>query len=159
LPLLLIAAIALPIDGCGGGSRTAAKSGQSNGSGEAQAQFIAQADSICHRVNAEIVSFRAKSGSASEVKRIVPRTLSIERRALATLTKLNPPASLADDWQKMLGYRGVLANQLANLLHDAERNDGSSIKSLGAAKKRIHASLSGTAKASGFKDCAKVGSV
>ena len=93
---MLIAAIALPVAGCGGGSSTAAKSGQGKdrGSGASQVQFIAEADSICRQVNAEIVSFKAKSTSASEVKRIVPQTLSIERKALVTLTNLKPPASL-----------------------------------------------------------------
>jgi hypothetical protein len=166
--LTLIGAL-LSITGCGGGSSTAASSTsapngatRSNATGEAPAarsSFIEQADRLCGRVNAEVLAIKAKSESASEVLRIVPRTISVERKGVATLEQLQPPASLARDWQQMLSYRRTLASQLGKMVEIARKNDGTSIGPLGAAKERIHHSLSRTAKANGFKACAKVGGV
>jgi hypothetical protein len=163
IALLVLAAIVLSIVGCGGGSGTTAPTASATPAktGVVQAgsksQFITQADAVCGRTNAEIRAVKAKSGSAAEVIRVVPRTLAIEQKGTAALEKLAPPASLARDWRRMLGYRRTLAIELTKLLEAARQNSGASVKPLAASKKRVHASLSKTATTNGFKDCAKVG--
>jgi hypothetical protein len=167
--LLLIGAFA--IAGCGGSSSaTPGAATQSSASAStastassapsaASAPFVAQAEAVCRRVNAEIVALDAKAGTAAEVKRVVPPTIAIERKGIAALGKLDPPASLARDWRRMLDDRRKLAVMLGGLLDAAKKNDGTSIKPLAASKKRVHVSLTKTATANGFKDCAKVGRV
>lgn len=168
LPMVLVLlAVALPIGGCGGGSSagsaaqadahggTAAK--PSAGSGEAR--FIVKADAVCGRINKKIEAIKAKSASPGEVKRIIPLTLSIEQHGLVALEQLEPPASLARDWRRMLGYRQTLARELAQLLELARKNDGTSLKPLSASKKRVHNALAKAAAADGFRACAKIGGV
>lgn len=165
-----LAAALLSIVGCGGGSSKAV-SGRGGSAASvtstsapgspagARSGFIARADRICGRVNAGILAIKVTSGSAAEARRVVPRTVSLERQGIAALEGLNPPASLARDWRRMLGYRRALASALGRLLEIARRNDGTSIKSLSAEKQRAHLALSETAKANGFTDCATVGRV
>jgi hypothetical protein len=164
--LLLLGALA--IAGCGGSSSatpgaatqvSTPASTTSTATGAASAPFVAQADAVCRRVNAEIVALDAKAGTAAEVKRVVPPTIAIEQKGIAALGKLDPPASLAGDWRRMLDDRRKLAGMLGELLDAAKKNDGTSIKPLAASKKRVHVSLTKTATANGFKDCAKVGRV
>ncbi len=110
-------------------------------------------------MNAEIVAIKARGSSAAEVIRVVPRTLSIERKGLDELAGLDPPASIAGDWRRMQGYRRTLASELGELLVLAKQNDGTSVKPLLASKKQAHKALSQAATGAGFKDCAKIGSV
>jgi hypothetical protein len=162
--MLMPFVLALPTAGCGGGSSTAAPAQGSSTAATsaatgAQAQFITQADSVCRRINSEIAAIKAKSTSAAEVIRVVPRTLAIEQGGAAALERLTAPGSLASAWQRMLAYRRELARELEQLLEDAKQNDGTSVKPLGAAKRRAHVGLSKTARANGFNDCAKIGNV
>jgi hypothetical protein len=164
-PLLALGVLALAVTGCGGSSKatgthvSSASSGTRSTTRAPSGSFVARAEAVCRRVNTEIVALKAKSASAAEVKRIVPQTIAIEREGLARLEKLEPPASLAHDWQRMLGYRRMLARQLAQLLDIAQKNDGTSVKPLAAAKKRLHTSLSTVATSNGFTACAKIGAV
>ncbi len=167
MSLLALSVVMLSIVGCGGKSsaRTTVRSdapasaSASGGEVKAPAEFISRADSVCAHVNAEIRAVKARSTSAAEVIRVVPRTLALERKGIGELERLNPPASMGRDWRLMLDYRRTLASQLAQLLEAARKNSGASVKPLGAAKKRVHASLTKTAVANGFKDCGKVGNV
>jgi hypothetical protein len=162
--LLLLGVLA--VAGCGGsdtttshGAATPTSASTSTTTASSRRSFVVQADEVCSRINTEILAVKAKGGTAAEVKRVVPRIISIERKGIAALEQLRPPASLGADWLRMLGYRRTLAGELADLLSAAEKNDGTSIKPLAASKKRVHARLTQTAKAHGFKDCAKVGRV
>jgi hypothetical protein len=156
---LVIAAITTL--GCGGKSAPARSTGEQIATAPAGSEqsFIAQADAVCARINTEILAVKAKGATAAEVIRVAPRTIALERNGISELAKLGPPSSLTSDWQRILGYRRTLAGELAQLLAMAKRNDGTSIKSLAAAKKHAHAGLSQVSKKSGFKACAKVGRV
>jgi hypothetical protein len=167
--LLCSAVLALAAAGCGGKSDPLRSSGKgaattvkenapATPAGSAQ-RFIVQAEAVCARANAEIAAIKANGASATEVIRVVPPTLAIERRGIGELEKLRPPDSLAGSWRRMLGYRRTLATQLAQLLEIAEKNDGTSIKALASSKKRAHAGLTGVSTEAGFKNCAKVGRV
>jgi hypothetical protein len=170
--LLLLAACMVLVAGCGGSSKGTVASGgdtrtasnrsvtdPASSATSPNATFIAEADRTCGRVNAEIIAIKAKSGSRAEVKRVVPRTISISRSGIAALQRLKPPAPLVHDWQRMIGYRRTLVRELGELLSAAQRNDGTFVAPLAASKKRTHEGLSTLAKANGFKDCAKVGRV
>lgn len=138
---------------------TSANGSTSTPSRSPTGSFVAQADAICARVNREIIAIPAKSGTAAEVKRVVPRTVSLEQKGLVGLEKLDPPASIATDWRRMLAYRRTLARLLGELLDASKKNDGTSVQPLTESKKRVHASLTKIATVRGFKDCAKIGRV
>jgi hypothetical protein len=174
LSLLLLAAVTcLTIAGCGGGASTAGtatsasttsttsvgtnSTPKSPGTSPAESQFIAKADEICRGVNIELAAIKPKSKGLQEVARLTPRNVALEEGALAKLAKLNPPSSLAHDWQQMLGYRRVLADELSKLVGSARQEDAAALKALTASKKRTHASLGELATRDGFKDCATVG--
>lgn len=165
MAILGLSLLALSFAGCGRGSSAATSSASSSADSPATAdagprsRFIARADAICGRVNAEIVAIKTHGASAAEVIRVVPHTLSIERRAIDELAGLDPPGSIAGEWQRMLGYRRTLAGELEQLLALAKRNDGTSVKPLVASKRRAHTALSKTATVAGFKACSKIGRV
>jgi hypothetical protein len=172
LSLLVLAVIGLTIVGCGGGASTAgtassasttdttsagAKGTQARGTHTSESRFIAKADAICHGVNLELASVKPKSKGLKEIARLTPHNVAIEGIALIKLAKLDPPTSLAHDWQQMLGYRRTLADELSKLARSANQEDEAALKALAASKKRTHASLGTLATRDGFKDCAKVG--
>jgi hypothetical protein len=173
----VLAALALAAGGCGGGSGSAAadRSGASDNSrsttttasagrtsatpsdAQAKARLVAQADTICKRVNTEIEAVVPKNQSRKEVLRVVPRNVGIEQRGLRELEKLTPPASFAADWRKMLGYRRVLAEELAGFVADEKRGDEAAAKARFTVKERTHVTLETTGRSSGFKHCGSVG--
>jgi hypothetical protein len=174
LVLLFLAVLALSIAGCGGGSSTAAPAGSSaSGSGTAAAnvrrtpsssdpalsksQLVARADTICKRLNAEIVARETPGASVQEVIRVVPGNASLEQEALKQLAKLSAPASLSRDWQQILAGRRTLATQLLALVQDAKHDDVRAMQALSAQKKRVHGTLRAVATRDGFRDCSEVG--
>jgi hypothetical protein len=177
LPTSVLALVMLAFVGCGGASTDSSVSTATRGrattdttassrtstrpaqTAAADAHFVARADAVCRRANAEITSVQAKSSSPKEVERIVPRNVALEREGIARLAKLAPPPSLQVVWRSMLGYRRTLAAELTRLLDAAKAKDATAIKSLTVSKRSVHKELSKLATAHGFKDCAKVGAV
>jgi len=169
--------MALALTGCGGasGAATTSDAGAGTGStagsrsvGEAgvassssptlsSAQLIARADAICTRSNEGIAAIAPKSGSRQEIKRVVPRHVALERAAIGELERLVPPASLAEGWNSMLGYRRTLAAELDRLLLAAERGDKSSARGLTVSKRHVHTELKAVADKVGFRACGTVG--
>jgi hypothetical protein len=167
---LALVSLAL-LGGCGGGSTssgsgtaapatsTAQPISQSltSESGGATAQLISRADAICARANAEIAAAKPESASTSEIIRLTPGHVALERKALSELRGMSPPAPLQAAWRRILANRTTLANQLEALVTDAKSNNGTAIKALTAAKARVHKILLETAQRAGFKDCGQVG--
>jgi hypothetical protein len=176
-PIRLTTALALAIGifaiiGCGGASSSSSATNSSaaatsaatpaggstaNGAQLSKAQLIAQADAICQRLNTELVATKAKGTGTQDIVRDVPHHVALERSSLAELVKLDPPGSLAKDWQQVLEQRGKLAAELAQLVKAAKNNDQSSVTSLVLEKEQAHLALSKSAKRLGFKDCSTVG--
>jgi hypothetical protein len=182
MTILAIAAFGSAIAGCGGSSKASTSSSTASGAGAtsssntastsaasststtgrppaSSATFVAAADAVCRRYNDEIIALGAKTASAAEIKRIVPPTIAIEHATIRSMRALKPPASLATDWQRMIGFRQRLVDELGSLLADASKDNSAVEKSLATAKGEVHTELTKTATAHGFKDCGKVGSV
>jgi alkylhydroperoxidase family enzyme len=121
------------------------------------AQFIAQADAICDRSNARITAIKPRNNSPSEVQRIVPRHLALERATIAALEKLTPPEALAGNWAQVLKVRRTLAHELDELLAAAKRHDAAAIGKLGSAKGLAHLVLTNAAHGAGLKQCGRLG--
>jgi len=162
----LVAAAMLAAAGCGGSS-TAAPSGsaasrteptesRTSNDSAARSRLIAKADAICRRLNRELAAAPSRL-EARQIASSAPRNAALERRALAELGRLRPPASLARDWRQIIAYRRTLAEELAELGRYAKAGDVPAMKALGASKKRVHQKLSELATRDGFKDCSRVG--
>ncbi|HUA75131.1 MAG TPA: hypothetical protein VL988_10285 [Solirubrobacteraceae bacterium] len=170
--LLIAVAVALAGSGCGGKSnQSAAKSPQSSSSSVASrvqtgdsagqppshSQFVAKAERICRRFNAEIVAIEPKNESRREIERVVPQRVALEHEALTTLRKLRPPSSLERFWAQMLSARSALVDELNELLAAARKDDEAGISRLAASKALAHATLSGAANGGGFAACGRIG--
>jgi len=144
---VLVAALVLP--GCGG-------SGGASGS-DSSSPVIASADAICHRLNTELVANVPKQVSLHVFATVSPRNAALERRALDELSQLQPPASVAQQWQQVLSDRRVLADALIELARDAKAGDTTAIQELGKHKEQIRAKLLEAGDRIGFTSCQKLG--
>jgi cell division inhibitor SulA len=138
--------------GCGG-SRKARGAGPPARSAAPAARLIVHADAICLRLNTEL----ARTAGTGIIAQSAPLHARLEKAALRELGTLTPPASLARDWAKILGYRRTLADELLTLSRAAKANDLAAVRALGVSKLRVHKELTQTAKRDGFTDCATVG--
>jgi hypothetical protein len=171
---LIFVAVAPFAAGCGGGasasSPTSTKptteattatatssTSQTRSTGVSRTQLIASADRICKRLDAELVAVKPRSASFPEIVRIVPGRAAAEQRAVAELSKLLPPVSLARDWRLIIHYRRTLASELVSLVRAAQHNDAVQIKRLSVSKERMRRSLLRTAEHAGFRDCGQLG--
>jgi hypothetical protein len=132
--------------------QTAAKSGVLT-----RAELALKAASICKRVDAEVNAVKAKNVSVAEIVRIVPARAASERKAAIELSKLAPPASLTHGWRRIVAYRRTLANELAELVRAARKNEAARIKVLSASKLRERRLLLTAAKRTGLTECGTVG--
>lgn len=161
-PLL---AIALAAGGCGGSSKAQPQGSSPTNelaapnakSPRARSSLIPAADAICKQLNAKLASERSAPRDDGELARGTRRHLALERATLLELTKLKVPASLAQDWKQVLGYRRALAEELTTLVRYAETHNDKGIGALKASKLRLHRRLYEIASRTGFKDCALVG--
>jgi hypothetical protein len=118
--------------------------------------FITRTDAICRAANGKLARSKATSKKPSAIAAVVRQNQAIEQKALDRLAKLQPPARLSSDWQKMVGYRRSLAQQLgvyASALDLGVKSYGG----LAASKKKLHAQLREVGGRAGFRDCAKLG--
>jgi len=114
---------------------------------KAQPQMIRAAEAVCRRLNTEIAPVASsKPPSPAELGAQLLRTAARERRALAELASLTPPATLVRAWHKVLASRGSLATELVMRRPRAFR-----------LKKRAHYALRSLASGAGFVDCAQLG--
>lgn len=120
-------------------------------------RMIGAADAICQRLNADFSVSKPVNQSIAEIVSVAPARAALERQAVAKLTELEPPPSIAAAWWKILGYRRVLATELAELGQQAKRKDVAAIQALGASKERVHHELLVAGAATGFKACSRVG--
>jgi hypothetical protein len=143
--------------GCGSSSKAEPR-GSSGPPSEsaAAARLIAQADPICRRLNVELAAAARASHVAIATSAL--RNAVLERTAVAQLSKLTPPASLAQDWRQILRYRRTLAEELVKLGGYAKANDAQAIKALAVSKKRVHKKLFEIARRDGFEHCSRVSS-
>lgn len=157
--------VALAAGGCGGSggaSRTAtaaaaerAETAPSRGN-VPPPQFVARAEAICSRVNKALEKAPANPAIV-QVVRVGSHNAALERSAVAELGKLRPPASLARDWGRIVGYRRALAGELVKLARYAQTGDVRGLSAVAASKGRLHKELSQLATREGLNDCARVG--
>jgi hypothetical protein len=155
----LLGIAALAVSGCGSsGSSTAGSTQQLTASAPSSgptAQLIVQADAICKRRNAALSALPLKSPNAHEVELFAAKSVALDEAALAELSRLSAPASLASDWQQILGYTSGLRGDMVKLREDAKHNDTKPIVALGQSTASLKKKLLAVATRAGFKDCAR----
>lgn len=177
LAVLVLVATVLLTAGCGGSSSKAgstsvsstgiASSGvgttaarvSTSGSGHSltAAQLVARGDAICMRLAARLVAANTVVRSTSDTIRIAPQRAAVEQVAVAELSKLVPPVSMARDWQQIVAARRTVAEDLVKIGESAASKDaqeeGSAYESGASAERELAAA----ARRSGFKHCGQVG--
>jgi cell division inhibitor SulA len=119
--------------------------------------LVAKADAICDELNRRLADVHVSSTDDHELARITPVSAALEEQAIRDLSVLTPPASLARDWQQMMGYRRTLARELKQLGRAAKAKDEHRVQSLIASKKLVHHKLELIATHAGLVACARLG--
>ena len=138
-----LAAITLAVLGCGASPKPLTR-----------AELTAKANTICEGVTAKLKAKTIKS--QQDIARVASELASFEQTALDDLSKLVPPAELADDWKQFVAGAQTLAENTAKLGEYAKAKNlkaaGHLITSSEAVQKRMVA----TAKRDGLKGCEQV---
>jgi hypothetical protein len=128
-------------------------------------KLIAQADPICKQVNARrasanaslgnVTTLRGKGTLAGVAKTALPLA-TYQHEAVAKLTALKVPSSIAKDWQTMLSGLQQLANYTAQLGLVAKANKPAFGEKLIATSRELQKQLIALAKRDGFQHCGRL---
>lgn len=140
----LAVATMLAIAGCGGSSEKPLT----------RAELTAKANAICKTVTARFAS--RSIGNSKELARVIPELASFEQNALAELSKLVPPAELADDWKKFVSGAETLAENTSKLSEDVKAKGLKNAGSLIAQSEAIQQQMQATARRDGLVGCEQV---
>jgi hypothetical protein len=143
LTALALAATALAISGCGSSSKPLTR-----------AELTVKADAICKTVTAKLATKTVKT--QQDIARIAPELAGFEQSALAELSKLMPPAELADDWKKFVAGAQMLAENTAKLGEYAKSNNLKGARVLIVSSEATQRQMVATAKRDGLTACEQV---
>jgi hypothetical protein len=115
--------------------------------------LIASADLICKRVNARHKA-TAFSGQGSYA-RLLPPLGAYQLSAVAAMSKLTPPASMASSWNKMLADAQTFAESVVKLGQYAQAKNLRAGKAVSLAGEKTNQQMLIIAQREGFKDCAR----
>jgi hypothetical protein len=157
----VLIAVALGVSACGSGggasvSRPAIASSAPVGPPLSASQLIARAETICRQRNTAIDAVRLPGVSAEDVVRFASQSAALEQTAFTALGRLNPPASMAGDWHKVLAYDRSLLDDVIELEEAAEHHDKQIIPTLTRTAETVKQQLLATAQRDGFKYCARL---
>jgi hypothetical protein len=120
-------------------------------------QFVAKAEAICGRLNAELVAAKSVITGIADVARIAPRRATAEHIAQVELNDLTPPVALSGSWQRIMAARQKLVEDIVKIGESAKANDQASVNALfvsSANEQRLAVTI---AERDGFKACSKIG--
>jgi hypothetical protein len=139
----VLAVIALAASGCGSSPKPLTR-----------AELTAKADTICEGVTTKLKSKTIKS--QRDIARVAPELASFEQAALDDLSKLVPPAALADDWKQFVAGAQTLAENTAKLGEYAKANNLKAAGHLITASEAVQQRMVVIAKRDGLKACEQV---
>jgi hypothetical protein len=144
LASVLLATTTMVIAGCGG----------SGAKPLTRAELTAKANAICKTVTGK---FASKSlNSQQQLASVVPQLAGFEQKALAELSKLVPPAELADDWKKFVDGAETLAENTAKLSEYVKAKNLKGAGSLITRSEATQAQMRATARRDGIVGCEEV---
>lgn len=119
-----------------------------------RAQLLHRADAICHKLNKRLSSSSPKS--EKDFIRELPKLAGYEQEGLAELSKLIPPARMAEDWKMIIAGAQTLADDVAKLGEDAKAKHLKAARKVVAEIGKVGQRTTAIAKRNGFKDCGQV---
>lgn len=162
LMALVLVGLTVVISGCGGSAKTGTSTSATLSTpstsatstapaSDSRAVFIAHAEPICARLNAQLDAANVKT--QADLIRVLSQAAVYEQAELEELKKLTPPASIADDWRRMLAYTHVWSINSAKAGNAAKAKDFKASAALVSKTTAIEERLATVAKHSGFKQC------
>lgn len=171
---LALAVTALAISGCGGSSKTtstatatsasatttgttttAAAPASSSESGTTKAltraELIAKANAICARVKAKGATITVTT--RQDYVTLLPSLVTYLQTAVAEMSKLTPPASLANDWQTIVADNRTLAETAGQIVTYANANDLKATSAIVSTLKQTGTQLANVTRRDGFTSC------
>jgi hypothetical protein len=149
-----LAASAIALAGCGGGSSNNA------GGGPKHDKLVAVADPICQRLaekraaaNASVKAVPGTTGQLKELTQVGPEIAEAEHDAVILLSKLKPSEAEAQEWHAILVGMNALARDTASLVNAAKKNDLSEVHKIDANGQAVRKQLTIIAKRNGFVYC------
>lgn len=136
--------LAVAVAGCGGSSAKPLT----------RAELTAQANAICKTVTIRLAS--KTINNEKDVARVAPELASFEQSALTKLSKLIPPAELANDWKRFVVDAETLAENTAKLGEYAKANNLKAAGPLITSSEGIQRQMQATAKRDGLNYCEQV---
>lgn len=118
-----------------------------------RAQLLARADVICQRVSKKLSSVTIKA--QKDLIHVLPQIAGYEQQSLADLSKLVPPASLANDWKAIVADAQTIADDTAKLAESAKAKDLKTEHALLAEIGKVQQHAASIAKRDGFKQCSQ----
>jgi hypothetical protein len=143
LTAIALAATTLAVSGCGSSSKPLTR-----------AELTAKANAICKTVSAKLASKTIKT--QQDIARIAPELASFEQTALTELSKLVPPAELANDWKQFVAGAQTLAENTSKLGEYAKANNLKGAKGLITSSQAVQQQMVATAKRDGLTACEQV---
>lgn len=140
---VLLAAGALTSAGCGESAKPLTR-----------AQLLHRADTICRKLNKKLSSIKVKT--EKEFVRELPKLAGYEQDSLAELSKLVPPARMAEDWKMIVAGAQTLADDVAKLGEDAKAKHLKAARTVVNEIGKVQQRTTAIAKRDGFKDCTQI---
>ncbi len=143
LAALALAATTLAVSGCGSSAKPLTR-----------AELTAKANAICKTVTAKLAKHTIKT--QQDIARVATELASFEQSALTNLSKLVPPAVLADDWKKFVAGAQTLAENTSKIGEYAKANNLNASKSLITSSVATQRQMTAIARRDGLKGCEQV---
>jgi hypothetical protein len=119
-----------------------------------RAQLLTRADAICRELNKKLSSHTIKT--RQDFVRTLPLLAGYEQQGLAALSKLVPPAPMANDWKLIVAGAQTLADDIAKLGESIKAKDNKTTQSVVNEIGKVQQRTMAIAKRDGFKDCSQV---
>lgn len=119
-----------------------------------RAQLLHKADAICHKLNKRLSSSKIKT--EKDLVQELPKLAGYEQEGLAELSKLIPPAKMAEDWKMIIAGAQTLADDIAKVGEDAKAKELKAARAIFAKASKVQQRTTAITKRDGFKDCSQV---
>ncbi len=116
-----------------------------------RSELVAQGDAICYRLNTRRSAITMSR--PGDYERFVPALAAYELAGATEMGRLVPPASMADDWQKMVAGSRTVADATGRFRTYAEANAGKLAHTMDLVLGKGIDELTHAARHSGFKEC------
>jgi hypothetical protein len=120
-----------------------------------RAQLLHRADVICHKLRHRFSYTTGQAKTQQEFFRQFPKLARYEQEGLAELSRLIPPAKMAEDWKMVIAGAQTVADDLAKLSEYLKVKNLKVGRALVQRIGKVEQRTTAITKRDGFKDCAQ----